>query len=106
MYDVVNPIDQYNVSDYVTEANKAIKEIIKKGRLPILVGGTGFYIKALTGGLSNFSIPIDKKLRKQLEKLSLIGLQTKLKNLSEKKWRSMNYSDQQNPRRLIRAIEL
>src|SRR3989344_4778536 len=106
MYDVVNPKIQYTVADYVKDANKVILEIRKKGKLPILVGGTGLYIKALVDGLPNLSIPIDKKIRKGLEKLSLIDLQKKLKQISTKRWEIMNDSDRQNPRRLIRAIEM
>lgn len=106
MYDVVSPNTQYNVAQYIKDAEKIVSEILKKGKLPIIVGGTGLYIKALIDGLPNLSIPIDKKLRKKLEKLSLSDLQKKLRQLSTKRWEIMNDSDRQNPRRLIRAIEI
>jgi len=106
MYDVVNPKIQYTVADYAKEANKVIGEIRERGKLPIIVGGTGLYLKALLYGLSNLSIPVDRKLRKKLEKLSLKKLQEKLKTLSIKRWEKMNQSDRGNPRRLVRAIEL
>lgn len=106
MYDVVNPKGQYNVARFTKDATIIISNIHKRGKLPILVGGTGLYIKALLEGFSNLVIPVDKKLRKNLEKQTLSQLQEQLKKVSPKRWRKMNYSDRQNPRRLIRAIEL
>lgn len=106
MYDVVSPKKNYTVADYVRDAAKVIHYIANRSKLPIVVGGTGLYLKALLYGLSNLSIPIDQKLRQRLNKLSIIKLQERLKRLSPKKWQSLNHSDRQNPRRLIRAIEL
>lgn len=106
MYDVIDYKKQYTVYDYVKEANKVIDGILKRGKLPIIVGGTGLYLRALTQGLSNLTIPLDLKLRKDLEKLSLLQLQEKLQKLSSSKWEKMNSSDRQNPRRLIRYIEI
>lgn len=106
MYDVVDPKKQYTVYGYVKDANRVIGDIRERGKLPIIVGGTGFYLKALLEGLSSLSIPVDQKLRKELEELSLDQLQKKLQEVSPQKWEKMNTSDRQNPRRLIRAIEL
>ncbi len=106
MYDVADIKRQYNISRFVKSAERKIKEIYKIGKLPIIVGGSGLYLKALTEGLSNLSFPVDKKLRKDLEKLTKEQLQEKLKEIPTKKWESMNSSDRENPRRLIRAIEL
>ncbi len=106
MYDVVDPKKQYSVADYIKEAPLAIKQIRAKGKLPIIVGGTGLYLKALLEGLPNLSIPVDQALRKQLQKLSLDKLQEKLQIVSIKGWKKMNQSDRGNTRRLIRAIEL
>lgn len=106
MYDVVSPRKQYTVADYVKEASYAIKDIDQRGKLPIVVGGTGLYLKGLLGGIPNLAVPVDKKLRKSLEKLSLNKLQKKLQEINSDKWQSMNQSDRQNPRRLVRAVEL
>lgn len=106
MYDVASPKRQYNVARFVSDATKVILGIHKRNKLPILVGGGGLYIKAVTQGFSNLVIPVDKKLRKNLEKQTLSQLQEQLKKVSPKRWKKMNYSDRQNPRRLIRAIEL
>lgn len=106
MYDVADPKKQYTVYDYVKDAHKVIDEILKRGKLPIIVGGTGLYLKALLEGLSNLLIPPDQKLRQELDRLSLQQLQEKLQELSSEKWENMNNSDRQNSRRLIRYIEL
>lgn len=106
LYDVISPKRQYSVANFVKDAEKVIKEISKSKKLPIIVGGTGLYIRALVDGLSNIHIPADKKLRNELKSLTLDQLQTKLKTLSKNIWGRMNYSDRQNPRRLFRAIEL
>lgn len=106
LYDVVNPKVQYTVADYVKDANKAIKEITNNGNLPIIVGGSGLYLKALLYGLSNLSKSPDFKLRNILEGLTLKQLQDKLHIINPHRLKGMNDSDRQNPRRLIRAIEI
>jgi len=105
-YDVVDPKIQYTVAEYVKEATKMLADITARGKLPIVVGGTGFYLKALLLGLPNLSKPVDLKLRKELEKLSVGELQEKLKALSPSGLLALNESDRQNPRRLIRKLEL
>lgn len=106
MYDVVDFKKQYTVADYVEDANQVIDRIISRSNLPIIVGGTGLYLKALLEGLPNLEIPLDEKLRKKLEKLSKEELQEKLQKVSPDRWNKLNESDRQNPRRLIRAIEI
>ena len=106
MYDVVNPKDQYNVARFAKDAGRIVEDIYTREKLPILVGGSGLYLKAFLEGLSNLTIPVDKKLRKDLKKQTLSQLQEQLKKVFPERWQEMNYSDRQNPRRLIRAIEL
>ncbi len=106
MYDVVDPKRQYTVADYVKDANAVIADMVKRGKLPIVVGGTGLYLKALLYGLSNLVVPVDKNLKDKLEKLSLKQLQEKLQEAFPAKWKGLNESDRENPRRLVRAIEL
>ena len=106
MYDVAEPNKQYTAYDFVKDGRRAIKEITTENKLPIIVGGTGLYLRAFIDGLPNLGIPVDQKLRKSLEKLSLLKLQYKLQELSFEKWQEMNNSDRQNPRRLIRHIEM
>lgn len=106
MYDVVSPKIRYTVAEYMKDTREVIKEIKSRNKLPIIVGGTGLYLKALLYGLSHLSVPVDKNLRRELEKLSKEQLQKKLKKLSSQKWEKLNSSDKENPRRLVRAIEL
>ena len=106
MYDVISPKLQYTVADYIQDASRAIKDIKKRGKLPIVVGGTGLYLRALLEGLPNLSIPVNKKLREELGKLTKYKLQKKLQKLSSKVWEEMNQSDRENPKRLLRSIEL
>jgi tRNA dimethylallyltransferase len=106
MYDLISPKKQFTVADYINNVAKILEKLQNKGKLPIIVGGTGFYIKAITEGIPNLSIPVDQKQRRELEKLSLDQLQKKLKKLSSLRWDSLNNSDKQNPRRLLRSIEL
>lgn len=106
MYDVVNLKVRYTVADYIKDASKIIEKIVSKNKLPIIVGGTGLYLKGLLEGFSNLNIPTSDKLRRELESYSLYQLQTKLQNLSSEKWNNLNNSDRNNKRRLLRSIEL
>lgn len=105
-YDLVDPKDQYSVADYIQDAQKYLTDIINRNKLPIIVGGTYFYIKALLEGLENLALPKDLDLRKKWESFSLEKLQQELKKLSPQKWQKLNESDKQNPRRLLRTMEL
>jgi tRNA dimethylallyltransferase len=69
MIDVVDPTEEYSAARYAREAAAVIREITARGRLPILVGGTGFYYRALTRGL--FEGPgRDEPLRRRLERVA------------------------------------
>lgn len=103
LYDVVAPGDEFSVAHFVRLARARIGYIEKQGRLPIVVGGTGFYLRALTETIDTIFIPPDWELRTMLATLSLEELQ---KRLNKKRFEKMNESDQKNPRRLIRAIEI
>lgn len=106
LIDVVKPGDKFSVADYCRLAKKVIGEIWEKGKLPILVGGTGFYIRGLLEGVETAGIKPNWKLREKLGSLKIEELQGRLKELNPPKWKRMNQSDQKNPRRLIRAIEI
>jgi tRNA dimethylallyltransferase len=71
-----------------------------------LVGGTGLYIKGVVDGIPTVNIPINRKLRKNLEKMDTNQLYEHLSQIDSFKAGSMNSSDKKNPRRLIRAIEV
>lgn len=102
--DLVEPGYNFNVSEFVKYAQKAILDISQRKKLPVVVGGTGLYIKALLDPFETIDIPPDEKLRRQ--NLSRQKLQEKLQAVDPKRWQLMNRSDQNNSRRLVRAIEV
>lgn len=106
LYDVVGTDQEFSVAHFVRLAGRAIYDIDKRGKLPIVVGGTGFYLKALTESIDTISIPPNLTLRKKLNSTPLIKLQEELQRVDPARWMTMNDSDRSNPRRLIRAIEV
>ncbi|HTH92899.1 MAG TPA: tRNA (adenosine(37)-N6)-dimethylallyltransferase MiaA [Candidatus Paceibacterota bacterium] len=103
LLDVANPRRAFSVAQYKKLADKAIKVILKKGKTPIIVGGTGFYIDAVIYDQSLPEVPPNTTLRKKLEKRSLEELQTVLQDLDPERYETI---DTKNPVRLIRAIEI
>ena len=105
MLDVVYPDDPFSVSQYQFLASHIISDIIKRGKVPIVVGGTGLYIQSL---IAPFDVHVepDEKLRASLATYSLSLLQKKLQEVGKDMWDMMNESDRKNPRRLIRKIEI
>jgi len=103
LIDIVNPRKQFSVAEYKRLTDKKIKDIIARGRVPILCGGTGFYIDAVTQGLVLPEAPPDKKLRTRLAKVGPSQLHKMLEKLDP--IRAQNI-DQKNNVRLIRAIEI
>jgi len=106
LWDLIEPNYQFSVADYVKCANAVIENIWERGKLPILVGGTGFYIKAVVDGIETLGVPPDWKLRKKLSDLDTEKLREILERTCPERLRGMNESDRKNPRRLIRAIEI
>lgn len=106
LVDIVEPEYIFNVGEYRQIADIVINNIIERNHLPIIVGGTGLYIRAITSYMNLIYIPPNKALRKELEKMDRDTLGKKLQELDPGKWSNMNNSDRLNPRRLIRAIEL
>lgn len=105
-YDLVPTKSEFSVSKYLRFAQKAISSIESRGILPILVGGTGLYIKGVIDGIPTIDVPRNKGLRERLENLSVKELYENLSQIDSFKAGAMNSSDNKNPRRLIRAIEV
>ena len=103
LLDVANPKIKFTVAQYQKQALKAIKNTQNKNRVPILVGGTGFYIQSVVDNIVIPEVKPNWNLRKKLEKLTNEELFKKLKNLDPKRAESI---DKHNPRRLIRAVEI
>ena len=105
-YDLVDPKEEFSVALYIKVANKIIDEIWKQGKLPILVGGTGLYIKGVIDGIETVGVKKSFRLRKSLEDKNIEELYGILAQLDPVKAASLNRSDRKNPRRLVRAIEI
>lgn len=99
LIDVINPDQPFSVADFQRLANAAITDIASRGKLPILVGGTGLYVDAV---IYNFGlrIPANPELRKELEGLSVDELQVRLIDQG-----LPLPANARNPRHLIRALE-
>lgn len=98
--------ETFTAADFVKFANAALIRIRTAEKLPIFVGGTGFYIKALINGIDTIGIKPNSNLREKLQYLSTKSLFQKLAKINPSRAKSMNESDRANPRRLIRAIEI
>lgn len=105
-YDLIDPKDNFSVHDYFKFVKIILNDIWSKNKLPILVGGTGFYIKSIVDGIETINIPSNNELRKSLNDKNVDQLFEKLATLDSSKAASLNTSDKKNPRRLIRAIEI
>jgi len=106
LYDIVRPDEPFNVSYWKECADLVISDISARSKLPIVVGGTGLYLKSLSQSLSQISIPPNLDLRLKLSKLSPESLFNYLNRLDPVAADRKNNSDRHNPRRLLRAIEI
>ncbi len=105
-YDLVDPKENFSVAQYAKIANEIIANITLRGKLPILVGGTGLYIKAITNGIDTADVPKDENFRKGYKDKNTDELFEVIAQLDPVKAASMNISDRKNPNRLIRALEI
>jgi len=103
LIDMANPKKQFTADEFKKLGEKAIKEILAKDKVPIIVGGTGFYIDVLLGRMAVAEVPPNPELRKKLEKKSVTHLFKLLSTLDPQRSKSI---DPKNKRRLIRAIEV
>jgi len=102
LIDVVEVIESFDAAEFVELAHKAVGEIQSRGRVPILCGGTGLYFKAFREGLGA-APPGDAKVRAGLEATPLAELLHELKKHDPATFEKI---DRQNPRRVIRAVEV
>ncbi|MBI5153223.1 MAG: tRNA (adenosine(37)-N6)-dimethylallyltransferase MiaA [Parcubacteria group bacterium] len=103
LLDVASPKRQFTVVQYQKLASKAIQDILKREKVPILCGGTGLYIDAVLEGWEFPKTPIDKTLRKNLEKKTTEELFDELKKHDPEFSKTIDHN---NRRRLIRALEI
>src|ERR671932_600247 len=107
LLDVVDPDEPFTLADYLEQAHNAIAGILTRGGLPIVVGGTGLYVRALAQGFAVPRVPPDPRLRAELEALAEAeGTPALLARLRGSDAHTAATIDVSNPRRLIRAIEV
>ena len=103
LYDLITPDKTFSVAEYQQLAYRAINKIHRKNKLPILVGGTGLYIRAVVEGLKIPKVAPDANLRKRLEAYPLPKL---IAELDRNDPQTAAKIDKANPRRVIRALEI
>lgn len=103
LIDVVDINTVYNVSDFKRDASLSIEKITKKKKLPIVAGGTFFYIDALLGRIATPEVPPDLQLRAHLEEMSIESLHHSLEELDPARAFEIG---PHNKRRIIRALEI
>lgn len=107
LLDVASPKKKYSAGDYAKDAQQAIEKMRKSKKLPIVVGGTGFYIDALLGRINLADVPPNPKLRATYNMLAAAELMSMLKKRDPKRAAMMNNpSERNNKVRLIRALEI
>lgn len=104
LLDVADPkTDTYTATDFALQADGAVTDIVTRRHLPIIAGGTFFYLDLLRGLRASAPVPPNAALRTELEKKSTEELSTELRNLDP---RRADTIDHDNRRRLIRALEV
>lgn len=103
LIDVANPTDVFSADDFVRLGREAIEGIVGRQKLPIIAGGTGFYIDALLGTISLPNVPIDEDFRLEVAGLSLEELNNELKTVDPERAETI---DTHNRIRIVRALEI
>ncbi len=103
LIDIHEPGYKYNVHEFQQDFIKVFDDIKSRGKMPILAGGTGMYIEAVTAGYQLVPVPINEALRKELESKKLEDLGKLLKSMKPE---LHNNTDLTHKKRTIRAIEI
>jgi tRNA dimethylallyltransferase len=103
LLDVASPRRAFTAADFRRLGRRAIRDILKRGKVPIVAGGTAFYINALLSDAPLPQVPPDKKLRVRLEKKTAAQLFAQLQKLDPRRARTI---EKKNKRRLVRALEI
>lgn len=101
--DIIDPGRTFTVAEFRDAALDAVRRVIARGQVPLLVGGTGFYIQAIVDNLTVPEVPPNKTLRKSLEQKTLDELKQLILKLDPD---ALDFLDLRNPRRVIRALEV
>jgi tRNA dimethylallyltransferase len=106
LLDLAAPGEPFTVASWVARARVIVPEVWKRGRLPLLVGGTGLYVSALVDGYDLGAQPWSPELRRELAaELGDLGLEPLAERLSSLDPEAAVRTDLRNPRRVLRALE-
>lgn len=108
LIDEVLPTERFSVAEYKKRAEKAIEEILAKGKMPIVVGGTGLYVNSLIDGIEYDSMPLDETYREKLMKMAekeegLKKLYEQAKKIDEEAIQKISPNDK---KRIVRILEI
>lgn len=103
MLDIINPDEDFSAAQFKKMADALIADILQRGKLPILCGGTGFWIQAVVDDVTYPEVKPDWELRNQLRNKPVEELFAQLEKIDPQRARTI---DQKNPVRLIRALEI
>lgn len=103
MIDVASPFEIFSCADYASMAEKCIEDIHRRGRLPVICGGTGMYFERLVMNAPMLSPPADENIRAELEKNSSVKNHEMLMKVDPE---SAMITHMNNRKRVIRALEI
>lgn len=107
LMDFVSPEERYSVADYKKDAKKAIKEILRKGKTPIVVGGTGLYVDSLIYEIEYPNIEFDETYRKELEqRVKTEGLENLYEEAKQIDPIAIQKVSQNDEKRILRILEI
>ena len=107
LIDFVSPENRYSVAEFKKDATLAIEEILQKGKVPIIVGGTGLYVDTLIYGIEYNDIEVDEKYREELEKIvEEKGLKTLYEMAKEIDSQAMEKISENDKKRIMRVLEI
>jgi len=106
LIDVASPRTEFNLIKFQRLAFKAMDDILKRKKIPIIVGGTGLYLEALVDNYDLTGAKPDKVFRERMEKKTVAKILSLLKKINPELAAGLNASEQKNKRRLIRYLEI
>ncbi len=102
MFDIFSPDEKISVSVFQRHALRAINKVYEQGKVPVLVGGTGYYVQSVVDNMQYADVEIDEDFRRELNAMSLNELHNQLRQVDPDAYASIQIS---NKRRVIRALE-
>ena len=105
MLDVAEPEEDYSVARYVEEASACVDDILSRGKLPIVAGGTGLYIDSLLAGLdfAPFTGGHRARLQTRVKAEGVAPLYAELEQIDPQRWAKLHLNDE---KRILRALEV